>query len=126
MRNLSRRVPQPFRVGVAAGFRGRRGELALIVIAAAPAFDLWRRRQIDDGLRALLRRDRADGLGDSDRGLEQPAAPVAEVRGDEAWVQAIGRDAAALQPVRQLAVEQDVGELRLSVHGEPAVALLAL
>src|SRR6185312_1678826 len=98
MRNLSRRVPQPFGVGVAAGFRGRRVELALIVIAAALAFDLWRRRQIDDGLRTLLRRDRADGLGDSNRGLEQPAAPVAEAGGDEARMQAIGCDARSFQP----------------------------
>ena len=60
---------------------------------------------------------------------KQPRRPsarfVAEARGDEAGMQAVGGDAASRQPARQFAGEQDVGELRAAIGLPAAIAALA-
>jgi hypothetical protein len=88
---------------------------------------------VDCGARALLGGDH-EGAADVDEQLE-PATRVAvsrEAALHRAGVHGVGRHAAAVQPARQLAREEDVGELRSRVdahgryQGEPCVGAFGL
>ena len=59
-----------------------------------------------------------NGLGDADDEAHQAVVVVAEARGDEARMQAVGGDAGAGEPPRQLAGEQDVAELGRGIDAE--------
>src|SRR5712692_1122788 len=78
-------LPEPARCGVVLRRLARPGRPAIGEIAAADRRHLGRRGEIDDGLRALLRRDREE-LGDADAEAEEAAVVVAEAAGDEAGV----------------------------------------
>src|SRR6516225_6645712 len=65
-------------------------------------------------------------LGEPYHVRDQAAALISKARGDEARMQAIRGDAAALQAARELAREQDVAELRAAVGFHGAKAMLRL
>src|SRR6202167_5637238 len=91
----------------------------LVEIESARPCDLGRAGGVNQRLPALFRRDRHEALGDGEREAERAAVVVAERGGDEARVKAIGCHARTLEPPRQLAGEQDIGELRAPI-GQPA------
>src|ERR1700688_1258374 len=75
-------VPQAPRSGVVLRRLAEPGRAAIGVIGAGDISHIGRGGEIDDGLRALLRRDR-EQLGDADAEAEQAAVVVAEAGGDE-------------------------------------------
>src|SRR5437762_10134607 len=114
-------VPQAAReLRIVGGARGAR-LAAVDEVLAAHAFHRGRRGQIDRGGGALLggAEERAQHL--RDRGREA-AVVLPEARRDGAGVKAVGGDARAREPARQLVREQDVRELRRSVHPHRPVA----
>src|SRR5271163_4146310 len=108
------RLPEPSRRRVVARGGGTIGDLAVGEIFAAEIGGLGRRGEIDDRVGALLWGDR-EPFGERDQPTEPPAGLVAEPRGDEAGVQAIGDDARPGEPPREFAREKNVGELRAPV-----------
>jgi hypothetical protein len=109
------------RIVVVLGFFGRRGGCALDVVAARLAFDIGRGGEIDDGARALLRCQREILCG-AYRKRKNATAAVAETRGDEARMQAIGRYARARKTPCKLACEKDVAKLGTALDAEAAIA----
>src|SRR6185437_6312108 len=83
-------------------------EPTLAVIAAAEAFDLGRRGEINNGLRTLLHLDRAEHRNTDADAWDQTVAAAEPCR-DETRMKAIGGDAAAGEPPREFTREQDIG-----------------
>ncbi len=77
----------------------------------------WCRRPLRARSRSAWR---GESAGRSTRRL------VAEPRGDEAGMQAIGGDAGSREPARQLAREQDVAEFRAAIGAPAAISSRAL
>ncbi len=111
---------------VVARLFGRRRGFAFVEIFAVVQRHIGRGRQIDDGLGALFRRDRAHRLGDSDQPLHDAARLIAEAGGDKAGMQAIGGDAGAGDAPRQFAGEQNIAELGVGIDAKAHIALAAL
>jgi len=82
----------------------RRYRAALVEISARRRGDLGRRREIDDCFRALFWGNREE-LGEPNEARNHAAALVAEARGDEAGMQAIGGDPRAMQAAGEFARE---------------------
>src|SRR5258708_15654397 len=118
-------LPEPARCGVVLRRLAQPGRRAIGEIAAADRRHRGRRGEIDDGLRALLRRDREE-LGDADAQAEEAAVVVAETGGDEAGMKAVGGDAGGGEAARQLAREENVGELGAAIDGYIVIIPLRL
>src|SRR5262249_61030669 len=99
--------PQPARGRIVLRLAGGSTGRAFLIITAALAFDRSRAREIDRRLRAALRRDGEELLGDSRPDTDHTRIVVAEPAADETGMQAIRGHAGAGKPPRQLAREQD-------------------
>src|SRR3984885_11642670 len=117
--------PKALRRRVVARSRGRLLDPALDEIFPGHPFDLRRRREIDDRVGALFRRDEEQSE-ETDQTARDAAAGIAEPRGDGAGMEAIGGALGPVQAPGELAGEQDIGELRAAVDSEPVVTLGAL
>jgi hypothetical protein len=88
--------------------------MAIIEIAATDISELWRTREMDDGVRGWLRRAGEHHRSPQDP-PEQAGFTLPEVRRDESGMQAIRGDAGARESARKLAGEQDVAELGTAI-----------
>src|ERR1700689_2172819 len=117
--------PKPPCRRVVARRRGRFLDPALDEILPCRLFDLGRRREVDDRVGALFRRNEEQSK-ETDQTAREAAAGIAEPRRDGAGMQAIGGDLGPGQAPGELAGEQDIGELRAAVDSKPVVTLGAL
>src|SRR5205807_2985656 len=107
--------------------RGRRERRsASLEVETARALHLRRGGEVDCGHRPLFLRDGEEALGDRQGDAEHAVIVVAEARSDEARMEAVRRNAGAVETTRELAGEEDIAELRALVRGPAAVVSRAL
>src|SRR5438067_1143732 len=91
-------------------------------VPAGHTVHLGRAGQVDRSARPFFLADE-EGARERHRETQEPALVEPESARHRAGVERVGGDARALEPARQLAREEDVGELGLRV-GAPAVVML--
>src|SRR5690348_12972116 len=122
---LPAHLPEPARgLAVIRGARRADGP-AVGEVAAAHALYLRRGGEVDRGLGAALRAD-SERATEREGEIPETCLAVAEVAGDEAGMQRVGRHPGSVQLPRQLIREEDIGELRFAVDAEGEVAAAVL